>query len=47
MTNLRRLRLDPKGNVADHLGEVRRLMERIAVLGKSLDDYEKPALLIG
>ncbi|ETP05202.1 hypothetical protein F441_18135, partial [Phytophthora nicotianae CJ01A1] len=37
MTNLRRLRLDPKGNMADHLGEVRRLMEHIAVLGKPLD----------
>ncbi|KAG3140078.1 hypothetical protein PI126_g16193 [Phytophthora idaei] len=28
MTKLRRSRLDPTGNVTDHLGEVRRLMER-------------------
>lgn len=47
MPKLRRLRLDPAGNVSDHLSEVRRLMDRIAVLDKPLDDYEKPALLIG
>ncbi|KAG2983895.1 hypothetical protein PC120_g24342 [Phytophthora cactorum] len=28
MAKLRRSRLDPTGNVTDHLGEVRRLMER-------------------
>ncbi|OWZ02988.1 hypothetical protein PHMEG_00025356 [Phytophthora megakarya] len=46
MTQLRELRLQKDGNVSDHLGEVRRLMDRIALLGKPLDEYEKPALLI-
>ncbi|EEY60215.1 uncharacterized protein PITG_12542 [Phytophthora infestans T30-4] len=47
MTKLRKLQLDAKGNMSDHLGEIRRLMDRIGLLGKPLDDYEKPALLIG
>ncbi|KAG3084091.1 hypothetical protein PI125_g19595 [Phytophthora idaei] len=40
-------KLDPKGNMSGHLGEIRRLMDRIGLLGKPLDDYEKPVLLIG
>ncbi|KAG2894353.1 hypothetical protein PC114_g15949 [Phytophthora cactorum] len=47
MTKLRKLQLDPKGNMSGHLGEIRRLMDRIGLLGKPLDDYEKPVLLIG
>ncbi|OWZ02896.1 hypothetical protein PHMEG_00025466 [Phytophthora megakarya] len=47
MTKLRKQQLDPSGNMSDHLGEIRRLMDRIGLLGKPLDDYEKPALLIG
>ncbi|OWZ03603.1 hypothetical protein PHMEG_00024635 [Phytophthora megakarya] len=46
MTQLRELRLQKDRNVSDHLGEVRRLMDRIALLGKPLDEDEKPALLI-
>ncbi|OWZ10532.1 LOW QUALITY PROTEIN: hypothetical protein PHMEG_00016610 [Phytophthora megakarya] len=40
MTHLRRLRLDEKGNVPDHLGEVRRLMELIARLGSLPSEYD-------
>ncbi|KAG3136270.1 hypothetical protein PC128_g25929 [Phytophthora cactorum] len=47
MTKLRNLRLAPDANVAEHLGEVRQLMNRIALLGKPVDEYMKPALLIG
>uniref|UniRef100_H3GTE6 Uncharacterized protein n=1 Tax=Phytophthora ramorum TaxID=164328 RepID=H3GTE6_PHYRM len=47
MTQLRKLRLQENGNMPDHLGEVRRLIDRIALLGKPLDEYEKPAILIG
>ncbi|GMF58513.1 unnamed protein product [Phytophthora fragariaefolia] len=47
MTQLRKLRLEENGNMPDHLGEVRRLIDRIALLGKPLDEYEKPAILIG
>ncbi|OWZ17957.1 hypothetical protein PHMEG_0008028 [Phytophthora megakarya] len=47
MTKLRELRLDPKSNILDHLGEVQRLMDRMATLGKQLDEYMKPAKLIG
>ncbi|OWY95999.1 LOW QUALITY PROTEIN: hypothetical protein PHMEG_00033848 [Phytophthora megakarya] len=47
MTKLRKQQLDPSGNMSDHLGEIRRLMERIGLLGKPLDDYEKSVLLIG
>lgn len=47
LTKLRRLRLGQGANVADHLGEVRRLMDHAALLGKPLDDYIKPAMLIG
>ncbi|KAE8895565.1 hypothetical protein PF010_g191 [Phytophthora fragariae] len=43
---LRQLRLYVNGNMSDHLGEVRRLMERISLLGKPLDDYLKPAFLM-
>lgn len=40
MTELRKLQLDPKGNMSDHLGEIRRLiMHRIGVLGKPLDYF--------
>ncbi|KAG3125077.1 hypothetical protein C6341_g25931, partial [Phytophthora cactorum] len=46
MTKLRNLRLAPDANVAEHLGEVRQLMNRIALLGKPVDEYMKPALLI-
>ncbi|EEY67042.1 uncharacterized protein PITG_21885 [Phytophthora infestans T30-4] len=44
---LSRLRLNPNGNLPDHLSEMRRLMETIAEVGKPLDEYERPALLIG
>ncbi|GMF35420.1 unnamed protein product [Phytophthora fragariaefolia] len=47
MTQLRKLRLQENGNMPDHLGEVRRLIDRIALLGKPLDESEKPAILIG
>ncbi|KAE8966249.1 hypothetical protein PR001_g28472, partial [Phytophthora rubi] len=47
MTQLRKLRLQENGNMPDHLGEVRRLIDRIALLGKPLDEYEKHAILIG
>ncbi|ETI55918.1 hypothetical protein F443_01445 [Phytophthora nicotianae P1569] len=47
MPKLRKLQLDVKGNMSDHLGEIRLLMDRIGLLGKPLDDYEKTALLIG
>lgn len=46
VTKLCELRLDPKDNVTDHLGEVQGLMDKIATLGKPLDEFLKPALLI-
>ncbi|KAE9174698.1 hypothetical protein PF005_g25744 [Phytophthora fragariae] len=46
-TKLSRLRLDPKGNLPDHLSEVRRIMETISVVGRPIDEYAKPAILIG
>ncbi|POM77903.1 Uncharacterized protein PHPALM_4642, partial [Phytophthora palmivora] len=44
---LNRLRLSSNGNVPDHLSEMRRLMETIATVGRPVDEYVKPALLIG
>jgi hypothetical protein len=46
-TKLSRLRLNPNGNVPDHLSEMRRLMETVAAVGRPVDEYVKPALLIG
>ncbi|GMF29109.1 unnamed protein product [Phytophthora fragariaefolia] len=46
-TKLSRLRLHPKGNMADHLGEMRRIMETISVVGRPVDGYAKTAILIG
>ncbi|GMF41340.1 unnamed protein product [Phytophthora fragariaefolia] len=44
---LKCLRLDPKGNMSDHLSEMRRIMETISVAGKPIDEYNKPSILIG
>ncbi|POM77631.1 Hypothetical protein PHPALM_4960 [Phytophthora palmivora] len=44
---LSRHRLASNGNVPDHLSEMRRLMETIATVGRPVDEYVKPALLIG
>ncbi|KAE9173702.1 hypothetical protein PF004_g26888 [Phytophthora fragariae] len=46
-TKLSRLRLDSKGNLPDHLSEMRRIMETISVVGRPVDEYTKPAILIG
>uniref|UniRef100_H3GYY9 DUF4219 domain-containing protein n=1 Tax=Phytophthora ramorum TaxID=164328 RepID=H3GYY9_PHYRM len=46
-TKLIRLHLEPKGNLSDHLSEMRRLMETISVVGRPVDDYAKPAILVG
>eukprot|EP00644_Phytophthora_capsici_P015807 jgi/Phyca11/131281/e_gw1.103.88.1 len=44
---LGRLRLESNGNVPDHLSEMRRVMETISVVGRPVEEYEKPAILIG
>ncbi|GMF47932.1 unnamed protein product [Phytophthora fragariaefolia] len=44
---LSRLRLESKGNLPDHLSEMRRVMEPISVVGRPVDEYAKPAILIG
>ncbi|OWZ05314.1 hypothetical protein PHMEG_00022617 [Phytophthora megakarya] len=46
-SKLSRLRLNSNGNMPDHLNEMRRLMETIAAVGQPVDEYVKPALLIG
>ncbi|KAE9300733.1 hypothetical protein PR003_g22686 [Phytophthora rubi] len=46
-TKLSRLRLDPKGNLPDHLSEVRCIMDTISVVGRPIEEYAKPAILIG
>ncbi|GMF53797.1 unnamed protein product [Phytophthora fragariaefolia] len=46
-TKLSRLRLESKGNLPDHLSEMRRVMETISVVGRPVDEYAKPAILIG
>ncbi|KAE8895745.1 hypothetical protein PF005_g19149 [Phytophthora fragariae] len=46
-TKLSRLRLESNGNLPDHLSEMRRVMETISVVGRQVDEYTKPAILIG
>ncbi|KAE8901324.1 hypothetical protein PF005_g11457 [Phytophthora fragariae] len=46
-TKLSRLRLESNGNLPDHLNEMRRVMETISVVGRPVDEYTKPAILIG
>ncbi|GMF15919.1 unnamed protein product [Phytophthora fragariaefolia] len=46
-TKLSRLRLESKDNLPDHLSEMRRIMETISVVGRPVDEYAKPAILIG
>ncbi|POM69710.1 Hypothetical protein PHPALM_13984 [Phytophthora palmivora] len=46
-TKLSQLHLHTKGKMADHLSEMRRILETISVVGQPVDEYAKPAILIG
>ncbi|GMF17997.1 unnamed protein product [Phytophthora lilii] len=46
VTKLSSMRFDMKGDMTDHLSEIRRVLDRVSLLEKPVDEYWKPAFLM-